>query len=120
MTSTLIDIRLPSGVVVNPAAICAGEHSWYSFSLSVKHHSGRSILSMGASIVAVKLESTISAIVMLCSFGFALRSGRHDPAVGVVGSLLSMTICRSEEVANKIGDPIGCAGEPQVPRTVHM
>src|SRR4051794_37927792 len=87
MTSTLNDIRLPSGVVVKPAATCAGEHSWYSFSLSVKHHSGRSIFSTGALIVAVKLESTIS---------------------------LSVTPC-SCEAANKIGDPIGCGVQGEVP-----
>jgi hypothetical protein len=30
MISTLIDIRVPSGAVVAPAATCAGEHAWYS------------------------------------------------------------------------------------------
>ena len=69
-----------------------GEHSWYSFSLSVKHHSGRSIFSIGALIVAMKLESTISLSVMSCS-------------------------C---EAANKIGDPIGCGVQGEVPSIENM
>jgi hypothetical protein len=32
ITSTLIDMRRPSGALVAPAATCAGEHLWYSAS----------------------------------------------------------------------------------------
>ncbi len=34
MISTLMDMRLPSGAVVNPAETCAGEQPWYSRSVS--------------------------------------------------------------------------------------
>jgi hypothetical protein len=54
-----MDMRLPSGAVINPAETCAGEQPWYSFSGRLKHHAGMSIFSIGVLIIAVKLESTI-------------------------------------------------------------
>jgi hypothetical protein len=65
--STLIDMRRPSGDVVAPAEQCAGEQDWYSDSGSVKHQVGMSTLSIGALIVAEKLDSTkvLSSIVIL-------------------------------------------------------
>jgi hypothetical protein len=67
-----MDIRLPSGEVVAPAEQCAGEQAWYSDSGKVKHHEGISTFSMGALIVAEKLDSTkvlssISWSPRLCS-----------------------------------------------------
>src|SRR3954465_8051906 len=66
MISTLSDIRRPSGAVVAPAATWAGEHAWYSASGSEKHQAGMSTFSIGALIVAEKLDSMIvksSAVV---------------------------------------------------------
>src|SRR5581483_11750584 len=57
-TSTLIDIRRPSGAVVAPADTWAGEHDWYSDSDRPKHQAGMSTCSMGAWIVAEKLDFT--------------------------------------------------------------
>ena len=58
-----MDIRRPSGAVVKPAAMCAGEQPWYSVSDRLKHQVGMSIFSIGALMVAVKLESTIWLVV---------------------------------------------------------
>jgi hypothetical protein len=65
IVSTLIDIRVPSGALVKPAAMCAGEHPWYSFSGRAKHQSGISMFSIGALMIAEKDESTIW-FSMLC------------------------------------------------------
>ena len=69
MISTLIDMRSPSGVVVKPAATWAGEQPWYSLSGRVNTQAGRSIFSIGALMIAVKLESTISCSLMTMVLG---------------------------------------------------
>lgn len=51
-----MDMRLPSGEVVAPAEQCAGEQAWYSDSGKLKHHEGISTFSIGALIVAEKLD----------------------------------------------------------------
>jgi hypothetical protein len=74
MISTLMDMRLPSGAVVNPAETWVGEQPWYSRSGRLKHQAGISIFSIGALMVAVKLESTICLSFMNSSpHGFLAR-----------------------------------------------
>jgi hypothetical protein len=51
-------MRRPSGALVAPAEQCAGEQAWYSASDSAKHQEGISTFSMGALILAEKLDST--------------------------------------------------------------
>src|SRR5580704_9284230 len=51
-------MRRPSGEVVAPAEQCAGEQAWYSDSDKLKHHEGISTFSIGALILAEKLDST--------------------------------------------------------------
>jgi hypothetical protein len=57
--------------VVVPAEKWAGEHAWYSDSGNVKHQEGISTFSMGALIMAEKLELTmvLSSIFISSSFG---------------------------------------------------
>src|ERR1700722_7457205 len=57
-TSTLMDIRRPSGAVVAPADTWAGEQDWYSDSDKPKHQLGLSTSSMGALSVAEKRDFT--------------------------------------------------------------
>src|ERR1700722_5457316 len=51
-------MRRPSGEVVAAAEQWAGEQAWYSDSDKLKHHEGMSTFSIGALILAEKLDST--------------------------------------------------------------
>ncbi|MGW2523760.1 hypothetical protein ACWC09_43615 [Streptomyces sp. NPDC001617] len=77
--STLIDIRRPSSVVVEPAAMWSGgAHRWYSASGREKSQLAMSILSMGAWMVwlydeldrtrSVRTSSGASGVVRGISF----------------------------------------------------
>jgi len=60
-----MDMRRPSAPIVFAAEIWAGEQSWYSFSGRLKAHSGIFIFSIGALIIALKLESTSSFAIFI-------------------------------------------------------